>query len=83
VWARQHGLSAAQTADGLDGHLMAMLMTHLAERGKLVGGVGCLRAHLEVLMVGWADCGGGNGEGDLMLLPWVVIAELLMLFVQL
>jgi len=45
--------------------------------------VGCLRAHLEVLMVGWADCGGGNGEGDLMLLPWVVIAELLMLFVQL
>ncbi|KAF5838727.1 Nrap protein [Dunaliella salina] len=35
VWARQHALSASQTADGLDGHMLAMLMVHLAERGKL------------------------------------------------
>jgi hypothetical protein len=36
VWAQQRGLSASQTADGLDGHLLAMLMVHLAEQGKLV-----------------------------------------------
>ena len=36
VWARQHGLSTTASADGLDGHMLAMLVVHLAERGTLV-----------------------------------------------
>lgn len=36
VWARQHGLSTAASADGLDGHLLAMVLAHLTQQGKLV-----------------------------------------------
>jgi hypothetical protein len=40
VWAHQHGLSTEQSADGLGGHLLAMLLVHLATKGKLVSGRG-------------------------------------------
>eukprot|EP00983_Pelagomonas_calceolata_P073174 1152030-Pelagomonas_calceolata.AAC.18 len=53
VWARQHGLSAAQTADGLDGHMLAMLMVHLAERGKLAAP--CLVAEVpQSVLAAWS-----------------------------